>query len=271
MNSFKRIYNLSLSGDKEFVRNLRDILGFTPANIALFKLAFYHKSTPAQGQPEALNNNERLEFLGDALLSSIVAEYLFKKYPHGNEGFLTKMRSKIVKRDTLNEVGEKMGLDFILKELNPTRISKSMLGNALEALIGAIYVELGHDKTRKFVVSKILRNFLNIHELETWDDNYKSQLLEWCQKHNKNVDFVLLDKLKQSKRDFFRVAIVIDGIQLTEAQNFNKKAAEQLAAEKALPFLPKFLEDHPSTPVSEVTVSLPADDEAIINQLIEES
>ena len=93
MNSFKRIYNLSLSGDKEFVRNLRDILGFTPANIALFKMAFYHKSTPSQGQPEALNNNERLEFLGDALLSSIVAEYLFKKYPHGNEGFLTKMRS----------------------------------------------------------------------------------------------------------------------------------------------------------------------------------
>ena len=136
-----------------------------------------HKSNSAQVNGHR-QHNERLEFLGDAVLNGIVAEYLYKKYPNGDEGFLTKMRSKIVKRKTLDAIGYKMGLDEIMTIMNKTHISKSMLGNALEALIGAIYLENGYTYTRRFIVVKLLRKFLNIHELELLDDNFKSQLLE---------------------------------------------------------------------------------------------
>ena len=143
---FKRANHKYFSKDKFFVERLRTVLGFTPSNIYLFKLAFYHKSTLNNQNNEKLElyqSNERLEFLGDALLSFVVGEYLFNKYPSANEGFLTKMRSKIVKRKTLNDLAEQMGLDRLMMEFNQTAISQSMLGNALEALIGAIYLERG--------------------------------------------------------------------------------------------------------------------------------
>ena len=206
--------------------------GILPVHLHRYKLAFFHKSHPeAQG---ASNNNERLEYLGDAVLSTIVAEYLYKKYPTYDEGFLTKMRSKIVKRDTLNELGEKMGLDILLLELNTTKLSKSMLGNAVEALVGAIYLELGYDRTSKFVVNKILRKMLDIHELEVTDDNFKSQLLEYCQKNGKEIAYEVIDKYKMDKRDRFKVAAMIDGKVVGEGDDFNRKSAEQMASERAL-------------------------------------
>ena len=179
-------------------------------------------------------NNERLEFLGDAILSSIVAEYLFKKYPNRDEGFLTKMRSRIVKRNTLNEIAEKMGLDIILSEYSMGRMSKTMLGNALEALVGAVYMEFGYDKTKQYIVKNVLMKFLDIHRLETEDDNFKSQLLEWGQKHGKTVKFKLLNKYKHDKRDRFNIGVLIDGQQVSEADDFNKKSAEQKASKIAL-------------------------------------
>ena len=116
---------------------MKPLIGFTPSNMGIFKLAFSHKSNPSD-KAYAMQNNERLEFLGDAVLGTIVAEYLFIKYPHADEGFLTKMRSKIVKRNTLNKIGDKMGLDMILQDYSQTRLSRSMLGNAVEALVGAV-------------------------------------------------------------------------------------------------------------------------------------
>jgi len=163
------------------------MLGFTPVNIALFKLAFSHKSNNSE-KSYGIRNNERLEYLGDAVLGTIVAEYLFKKYPSGNEGFLTKMRSKIVRRKSLNNIGDKMGLDMLLSEFNTTKLSKSMLGNAVEALVGAVYMEKGYRATKRFVIQRILRNYIDIHQLEEVDENYKSQLLEYCQKNGQNVD-----------------------------------------------------------------------------------
>lgn len=182
----------------------------------------------------AIQNNERLEYLGDAVLGTIVAEYLFKKYPNGNEGFLTKMRSKIVKRQSLNMIGDKMGLDSLLNEFNNTRISRSMLGNAVEALVGAVYLEKGYNTTQKFVVNKVLLQYVNIHELEHYDDNYKSQLLEWCQKNGQAVSYKLLARYKYEKRDRFKVAVMINGKRLATADDFNKKSAEQTASEKAM-------------------------------------
>lgn len=179
-------------------------------------------------------NNERLEYLGDALLSTIVADYLFKKYPNSDEGFLTKMRSKIVKRKSLNMLAEKMGLDLILSSYSQGKLSNAMMGNALEALIGAIYLEYGYKFTKKYVVKKILREYIDIHELETFDDNFKSRLLEYCQKHGHNVDFRLITKYKHDKRDRFKVAIVLNGNEVAYGDDFNKKSAEQAASKLAL-------------------------------------
>lgn len=178
--------------------------------------------------------NERLEYLGDAILSTIVAEYLFKKYPYKDEGFLTKMRSKIVKRHTLNEIADNMGLDVILSEYSMGKMSSSMLGNALEALVGAIYLEFGYEKTKKYVIQHILMRYLNINEIENTDDNHKSRLLEWCQKHSKEINFVTVAKFKLDKRDCFKVAVVIDGEEQATAEDFNKKSAEQTAAGKTI-------------------------------------
>ena len=231
-----RIYNLYFSKEKGFAKRLKSLIGFAPSNLALFKLAFYHKSTSTD-KLYAVQSNERLEYLGDAVLGTIVAEYLFKKYPNSNEGFLTKMRSKIVKRKSLNRIADKMGLDVFLNEYNNTRLSKSMLGNALEALVGAVYLECGYHQTKRYVIRKILRGYLDIHELENFDDNYKSQLLEWCQKNGSTVAYKMLAKYKFEKRDRFKVAVLVDGKKLATADDFNKKSAEQTASEKAMQIL----------------------------------
>ena len=181
-----------------------------------------------------MHNNERLEYLGDAILSTIVAEYLFKKYPNKNEGFLTKMRSKIVKRKTLNNIADQMGLDVILSDYSQGRLSKSMLGNALEALVGALYMEFGYDGTKNYVITKILIKYLDFDNLESVDDNYKSVLLEHCQKNGKTVAYKLLNKYKMDKRDRFKVAVLVEGDVIATAEDFNKKAAEQTASKKAL-------------------------------------
>lgn len=235
MDILRRFYNLYLSEDKELTMRLKPILGFTPARLSLFKAAFYHKSMTNEtpGRP----TNERLEYLGDAILSTIVAEYLFKKYPNKDEGFLTKMRSKIVKRQTLNEIADNMGLDVILSEYSLGKMSSSMLGNALEALVGAIYIEFGYEKTKNYVIRNILMRYLDMNDLEIRDDNHKSQLLEWCQKNGKEINFTTLAKFKLDKRDCFKVAVVIDGQEISTAEDFNKKSAEQTASSKAIELL----------------------------------
>ncbi len=229
-----RFYNYYISPDKPLARKLKSILGFTPKRLNLFKLAFYHKSMKNVSDGIDHYNNERLEYLGDALLSTIVADYLFKKYPNSDEGFLTKMRSKIVKRKSLNTLAEKMGLDLILSSYSQGKLSNAMMGNALEALVGAIYLEYGYKFTKKYVVKKILREYIDIHELETFDDNFKSRLLEYCQKHGHNVDFRLITKYKHDKRDRFKVAIVLNGNEVAYGDDFNKKSAEQEASKLAL-------------------------------------
>ena len=188
----RTFYNYYLSPEKELARKLKSVLGFVPNNLRLFKLAFFHKSMNNSEIRKKSNNNERLEYLGDSVLSTIVAEYLYKKYPGRDEGFLTKMRSKIVKRKTLNKVAEKMGIDLILSRYTQGKMSYSMLGNAFEALIGALYIEYGYDKTKNYVIAKILMKYLDVHELEQSDDNYKSQLLEWGQKEGRQISYCLL-------------------------------------------------------------------------------
>ena len=212
---------------------MRALVGFAPARLGLFRRAFSHKSA-SNRDGAAAANNERLEYLGDAVLGTIVAEYLFKKYPRADEGFLTKMRSKIVKRKSLNYIGEEMGLGDILRDRNRVRLSSSMLGNAIEALVGAVYLERGYARTERFVIERMLRPYLDMDALEHTDDNYKSQLLEACQKQGKTITYALVKKFKQERRDRFQVAVVIGGKEVAKADDFNKKAAEQLASLRAL-------------------------------------
>ena len=229
----RTFYNHYLSSDKHFARSVANIIGFTPRNLSIFKQAFSHKSA-FEPKFHTVTSNERLEYLGDSILSSIVAEYLFKKYPNSDEGFLTKMRSKIVKRKTLNRIADDMGIDVVLQENNETRLSESMKGNALEALVGAIYLEKGFDTTKSIVISKILRRHLNIHDLEEKDDNYKSQLLEFCQKNGSEIDYRVMERFKMENRDRFKIAVYMDGKEIATGEDFNKKSAEQNASFKAL-------------------------------------
>lgn len=233
MDTLRRFYNIYFSSEKDFARKIKPLLGFTPVRLSVFKQAFYHRSMNVDQSNKSFNN-ERLEYLGDAILSTIVAEYLFKKYPAKDEGFLTKMRSKIVRRQTLNEIADKMGLDLILSEYSQGKMSNTMLGNALEAMVGALYIEFGYKKTSAYVIRHILMKYLDIHALEQQNDNHKSIILEWSQKNGHEVEFVQMSKIKNDKRDFFRMAVMVNGDKISEAEDFNKKAAEQKAAELAI-------------------------------------
>ena len=229
----RTFYNYYLSSDRHFARSVANIIGFTPRNLQIFKQAFSHKSA-VEPKFHTVTSNERLEYLGDSILSTIVAEYLFKKYPNSDEGFLTKMRSKIVKRKTLNRIADDMGIDVVLQENNDTRLSESMKGNCLEALVGAIYLEKGFDTTKRIVIARILRRHLNIHDLEDKDDNYKSQLLEFCQKNGSEIDYRVMERFKMENRDRFKIAVFVDGKEIATGEDFNKKSAEQTASFKAL-------------------------------------
>lgn len=237
MGFLRRTYNKYFVSkeDKEFIKQLEEILGYTPGNLSVYALAFAHKSTgDSEDRFFDVQNNERLEFLGDAVLGTIVAEYLFNKYPDSDEGFLTKMRSKCVNRKMLNQVGAEMGLEEFIDTSNASKMSKSTLGNALEAFIGAIYLDIGYYGTQKFIIHRMIKNFIDVLHLELYDDNFKSLLLEWCQKNKRSILYEVAGKTKVDNRDFFKVIVKIDKVVAGEAEDFNKKSAEQKVSKIAL-------------------------------------
>ena len=217
---------------KSFKYQLQNILGFSPTDIALYKTALSHRSV-REGADE---NNERLEFLGDAVLSSIVAHYLFRKYPYKGEGFLTEMRSKMVNRQKMNEIALKMGLKKITiynKLDNALRISQ-IFGNSLEALIGAVYLDKGYNKTQNWVEKYIILPYLFIDDLEGIEINIKNKLYGWENKNGKNVEFVTLDEQVENGRRLFTIASTVDGQIIAQAKGYNKKDAGHLAAQLAV-------------------------------------
>lgn len=234
----RKIFNLTLSTDKAFVKELRKILGFTPKHVHFYKRAFTHKSLTSREENTKVrypSNNERLEFLGDAILDSVTAEYLFRKYPTQDEGFLTQMRSKMVNRKALNKIAEHMELDIFLRQLGATRISQTMMGNTFEAFVGAVYLDVGYRQTKSFIINKMLRQYLDVHELENINTNYKSQLLEYSQKNQKTISYDVLDHYRtKNNRERFKIAVLLDGKSLATAEDYSKKSAEQRASEKAL-------------------------------------
>jgi ribonuclease-3 len=199
-------------------------------------LAFRHKSAAQNIKKGVKNSNERLEFLGDAVLGSVVAEVLFKLYPYEDEGFLTELRSKIVSRVNLNQLGKKLGFDKLIefdnRALNSQR-QGSLLGDAFEALIGAVYLDKGYDFTKNFLINHIIKSHIDIHKLEQTETNFKSKLIEWCQRHGKDITFDLVSNHEGENIKLFSVQASVDGEIVGLGKEFSKKNAEKLAAEKA--------------------------------------
>ncbi len=215
-----------------FKRQLRNVLGFTPGKAVLYKTALTHRSL----RDSADENNERLEYLGDAILSAIIADFLFKKYPYKEEGFLTEMRSKMVNRNQLNDIAIKMGLRKITqfnKFDNSLKMSQ-IFGNTLEAVVGAIYLDKGFIKTRQWVVERIVQPYLFLEELENLEINHKNKLYGWANKNGKNLDFETIDERIEGGRRLFTVGAVVDGELIAQGRAYNKKDASQIAAQEAI-------------------------------------
>ncbi|MFZ9660545.1 MAG: ribonuclease III [Chitinophagaceae bacterium] len=213
-------------------RQICNVLGFAPGKFSLYITALSHRSIKEQTD----QNNERLEYLGDAVLSGIVADYLFKRYPYKGEGFLTEMRSKMVNRQTLNDIAVKMGFKKITlfnKSDNSLKISQ-IFGNTLEAVVGAIYLDKGYDKTKDWVYTRIIQPHMFVEDLEMLEINHKNRLYGWANKNGKVLEFETLEEKLENGRRLFRVGAVIDGEVLAEGTAYNKKDASQIAAQIAV-------------------------------------
>ncbi len=234
---FSKIYKLHFSPHRKYVKSLKNLLGFIPSNLNLYRMAFRHRSVAIPLKNGAKNSNERLEFLGDAVLGCVIAEVLFKLYPYKEEGFLTEMRSKIVSRVNLNQLAKKLGLDELIefdnRMVNYPNKSGSLLGDAFEALIGAVYMDKGYNFTKDFIITRILKPHVDIHTLELTETNFKSKLIEWCQHHGKDITFEVIANAEGENSKLFTIQIDIDGENCATGRDYNKKNAEKLAAEKA--------------------------------------
>jgi ribonuclease III len=215
-----------------FKKQLKNVLGFNPGNPALYKAALTHRSV----RENADENNERLEYLGDAVLSAMVADYLFKRYPYREEGFLTEMRSKMVNRQQLNEIALRMGLKKItlFNKSDGSLKASQIFGNTLEALVGAIYLDRGYKKTSKWVTERIIMPHMFIDDLEILEINHKNKLYGWANKNGKVLEFETLDERIENGRRLFTIAAVVDGTIIADGKAFNKKDASQIAAQTAV-------------------------------------
>jgi ribonuclease III len=219
------------AGDS-FKKQLKNILGFSPGNISLYRTALTHRSI----RENTDENNERLEYLGDAILSALVADYLFKRYPYKGEGYLTEMRSKMVNRQQLNEIAVRMGLKKITlynRSDGSLKVSQ-IFGNTLESLVGAIYLDKGYKKTAVWVMNFIIRPHMFMDDLENLEINHKNKLYGWANKNGKVLEFETLEEKLENGRRLFTIAAVVDGEVLAQGKAFNKKDASQIASQVAV-------------------------------------
>lgn len=227
-----------LRGKDPLYKAIYNISGSRPQNVSLYKLAFTHSSARLENEIGYKKNNERLEFLGDAVLDLIVAELLFKKFPFRDEGFLTEMRSKIVNAVFLDSLSRKLGLDQLLKDVSGyqrnQRPSKNMNADVFEAFIGAFFLDHGYAKTLKFVQNRIMKVFVDFEELINIESNFKSRLVEWSHRNSKNIAFEVADTLQQGRHKQFVVQLLVDEVVVAKGVDMNKKQAEQKAAEAFL-------------------------------------
>jgi len=211
------------------------ITGFLPGNLDLYELSITHKSACINLTDGISINNERLEYLGDAILDAIIADYLYLQFPERGEGFLTQLRSKIVKRKELNRLSYNLGLSpLIITNSRQNQEKVNILGNALEALIGAIYLDKGYYRTRKFVIVRILDKYLDLERLARKESDFKSRIIEWAQKNKQEISFLNQERTDGNHETYFISRVVLNDEELGSGTGHSKKDAEQQAAEEAL-------------------------------------
>lgn len=238
MPIFSKPLRVHFSSDKKLHQSLRNVLGFYPSNIALYKSAFRHSSVATHLKDGVKDSNERLEFLGDSVIGIVVADYLFKKFPFKDEGFLTKMRSKMVSRNQHNSIANKLGLKSFIETTKERNVMPSSInGDAYEALIGAIYLDKGFEFVQDFLLKRIINVHIDMDEVETKEVDFKSKFIEWAQREKKNFRFETAIDGNSASDKIFTIQLMVNDKLMGTAQHFSKKKAEQLAAEAACSLL----------------------------------
>ena len=235
-NRLKSVLKTYSKEEKELVTSIKMIVGSKPFNLKPYQIAVQHTSVAKSVKKGFKESNERLEYLGDAVLGLVVAEYLFKKFPFKDEGFLTELRSRIVSRDSLNNVARTIGVPQIVrfdKKRKTPNSHKSLYGNALEALVGAVYVDRGYAYAKRFIVKKLLQPHYDIEEIINTTKNYKSKLIEWTQKNAKTPTFEHLETIDKGHFKEFIIQVIIDEEPIAKGHGLSKKKAEQDAAREA--------------------------------------
>lgn len=245
MNFIRKIVNPSSKGnDEEFYYAMRELLDFNPKKIENYEMAFTHRSLKKVDKDGKPFNYERLEFLGDAMLGSVIASYLYKKAPKGSEGYLTQMRSKIVSREHLNELGKDLNLiDFVKSNISQDNVGDNIHGNIFEALIGAIYLDKGYNYCKKFIYEKVIVPYVDIPKLEGKITSYKGLIIEWCQKHKKKYYIESYEDSGNESIKHFSVKISIDGEQIAKGRSTSKKKAEEQASKRVYYVFQKQIEN----------------------------
>ena len=234
MSFIRKIFNSQSDKDGEFAIYLTQLLGFKPKKIDQYHIAFTHRSLNLKNEEGNAVNYERLEFLGDAMLSSVIAHHLFIEVPEGDEGYLTKMRSKIVSREHLNELGKTLNLIQHLKSNIPTtQFGVNIHGNLFEALIGAIYLDRGYRYCEKFIYKTVILPYVDIEKLEGKVISYKSLFIEWCQKEKKAFNYEVYDDTGNDDLRHFAVKLSVNDKIISKARATSKKKAEEKASKRA--------------------------------------
>jgi ribonuclease III len=233
-----KISKRKLTSDEKLVRAIKNIADISPSNIELYKLATVHSSIAKENGAGFKESNERLEYLGDAVLGAAVADFLFKKFPYKPEGFLTEIRSRLVNREALNLLARKIGIGNIVQyDQKNAHLQQVILGNTLEAIVGAIYLDKGYLKTKKFVIDKLITPNYDLQELINSNSNYKSKIIEWAQREGKEVKFEIVNVKKGKNHKEFTAQVMVDSDPKGTGYGNSKKKAEQDAAFKTCEML----------------------------------
>ncbi|WP_086475705.1 MULTISPECIES: ribonuclease III [Arenibacter] len=234
MNFPSNLFYSHSKKDGNFFLGMKNILGFKPKNLEIYQKAFVHRSANWRDDDGNPVNYERLEFLGDAMLGTIISKHLYTKVPQGDEGYLTKMRSKIVSREHLNELGKDLQLiDFVESKIPKSRFGDNIHGNVFEALVGAIYLDRGYKYCEKFIAERVIAPYVDIEQLEGKVISYKSLVIEWCQKQKKSFNFEIYEDTGNDTVKHFAVKLKIDSKVVAKARATSKKKAEERAAKRA--------------------------------------
>ncbi|WP_298488031.1 ribonuclease III [uncultured Maribacter sp.] len=228
------IFNSHSKEDGDFLLGIKTILGFKPKNLQIYRKAFLHRSVNLKDADGIPMNYERLEFLGDSMLGTIISKYLYNEVPEGDEGYLTKMRSKIVSREHLNELGKDLELiNFVESRIPKTHFGDNIHGNVFEALVGAIYLDRGYKYCETFITKKVINPYVDIEQLEGKVISYKSLVIEWCQKQKKSFKYNVYEDTGNDELKHFAVKLSIDNTIVAKARATSKKKAEERASKRA--------------------------------------